>query len=174
MNVPSTSAHISDRTVRRSIMFVSARLYACFFSNLMFMFRPLPFRVENADTGEALSLWHLTSPAPLVPVDVEKTEYGPEVIPSSHPKKQLRSFVLRRHALTGPLLPLQLVSAAISSTVCFLHQNNRRRANLNDLINLLLMFLLLQNCPYFGFNLQQQSKSYVQIHIIVACRSLRL
>ena len=112
----------SDRTVRRSIMFISARLYACFFSNLMFMFRPLPFRVENADTGEALSLWHLSSPAPLVPVDVDQTEYGPEVIPSIHPKnaKQLRSFVLRRHALTGPLLPLHLVSAAISSAVCSL------------------------------------------------------
>ena len=88
----------------------------------MFMFRPSPFRAENADTGEALSLWYLTSPAPSVPVEVERTECGPEVKPSSAPKNanQQRSFVLRRHAHTGPLLPLQLVSAAIASAVCLL------------------------------------------------------
>ena len=91
----------------------------------MFIFRPFPFRVENVDTGEALSLWHLTSPAPSVPLDVEQTEYGPEVevIPSDPETVTTncqRSFVLRRHAHTGPLLPIQLVPASIASAVCLL------------------------------------------------------
>ena len=95
------------------------------FINLMFMFifRPFPFRVENVDTGEALSLWHLTSPAPSVPLDVEQTGTGPEVKPSDQEamtSNRRRSFVMRRHAHTGPLLPLQLVPASISSAVCLL------------------------------------------------------
>ena len=101
----------------------------------MFIFRLFPFRVENENTGEALSLWHLTSSAPSAPLIVEKTEFGPEVKlsnPETTTDNRQRSFVLRRHAHTGPLLPLQLVPAAIASAVClllckvfiqFLHQN---------------------------------------------------
>ena len=91
------------------------------FTNVVFMFRPFPFRVENADTGEALSLWHLTSPASSVPLTVEKTGTGPEVKPSdpeAMTANRRRSFVLRRHVHIGPLLPLHLVPAAIASAVC--------------------------------------------------------
>ena len=94
-----------------------------FFINVVFVFRPFPFRVENADTGEALSLWHLTSPAPSVPFNVEKTDYGAEVIPSdpeAMAANRQRSFVLRRHAHIGHLLPLNLVPASIASAVCLL------------------------------------------------------
>ena len=108
---------------------------------LKFTFRPFPFRVENVDTGEALSLWHLTSPATSVPLTVEETaDYGLEVKPSNWETRAdngRHSFVLRRHVLTGPLLPLQLVPAAIASAVRLLlckvfiqclHQNKTRRS----------------------------------------------
>ena len=78
--------------------------------------------MHNENTGEALSLWHLTSPAPPVPLSVEETEYfGIEVKASSPkwPNNRERSFVLRRHAHTGPLLPLHLVPTVIASAaVC--------------------------------------------------------
>ena len=99
--------------------------YSCFCINLMFtfMFRPFPFRVENADTGEALSLWHLTSPAPSVPLTVGQTLcYGPEVTlprPRWTDNRQ-RSFVMRRHAHTGPLSPIPLIPSAFAATVCLL------------------------------------------------------
>ena len=90
--------------------------------NYFFIFRPFPFRVENQNTGEALSLWHLTSSAPSLPFHVEKTETGPELKASYPPKtgNYQRSFVLRRHAHTGPLCPLNFVPAAIASAVCLL------------------------------------------------------
>ena len=91
------------------------------FTNVVFMFRPFPFRVQNENTGEALSLWHLTSPASSVPLTVEKTGTGPEVKPSdpeAMTANRRRSFVLRRHVHIGPLLPLHLVPAAIASAVC--------------------------------------------------------
>ena len=115
--------------------------FSGFFINLIFTFRPFPFRVENENTGEALSLWHLTSPAPSVPLTVEETsDYGLEVKPSNWETRvdnRRHSFVLRRHAHTGPLLPLHLIPAAIASAVClllckvfiqFLHQNKTRRS----------------------------------------------
>ena len=90
-------------------------------------FRPFPFRVENEHSGEALSLWHLTSPAPFLPLDVGTTKfvitiYGREYLPEvklSSPSKidnRQRSFVLRRHAHTGPLRPLHLIPSAIDTT----------------------------------------------------------
>ena len=91
------------------------------FTNVVFMFRPFPFRVQNENTGEALSLWQLTSPASSVPLTIEKTGTGPEVKPlnlEAMIANRRRSFVLRRHAHTGPLLPLHLVPDAIASAVC--------------------------------------------------------
>ena len=107
--------------------------YSCFFFNFIkslsySKFRPFPFRVQNEHSGEALSLWHLTSPAPFLPLEVAatksvETNYGTEYLPEvklSSPKaiidNRLRSFVLRRHAHTGPLLPLHLVPSAIDAT----------------------------------------------------------
>lgn len=108
--------------------------------NYFFIFRPFPFRVENQNTGEALSLWHLTSSAPSLPFHVEKTETGPEVKASYHsypPKtgNYQRSFVLRRHAHTGPLCPLDFVPAAIASAVCLLMHFYKFRTLLTDSIN---------------------------------------
>ena len=89
--------------------------------NYFFIFRPFPFRLQNENTGEALSLWHLTSPAPSVPLDVNSTLTGPEVKALDQELKTANcyhSFVLRRHALTGTLCPLQLVPAVIATAVC--------------------------------------------------------
>ena len=83
--------------------------------------------MQNEHTGEALSLLHLTSEAPFLPLDVAatksvKTSYGTEYLPEvklSSPKEienRQRSFVLRRHAHTGPLLPLHFVPSAIDAT----------------------------------------------------------
>ena len=80
----------------------------------------------NENTGEALSLWHLTSSAPFLPLEVAatksvETNYGTEYLPEvklASPTQfdnRLRSFVLRRHTHTGPLLPLHLIRSAIDA-----------------------------------------------------------
>ena len=133
----------------------------------MFIFRPFPFRLQNENTGEALSLWHLTSPAPPAPLHVASTETGPEVIASSpsKPDNQQRSFVLRRHALTGPLLPLHLVPAAISNTVC-LQVHLCKFFSIISYKNFFTLLLLLQKL--FAFWFYNNKLSYV--HISHLCR----
>ena len=92
---------------------------------LITTFRPFPFRLQNENTCEALSLWHLTSPPSSVRLDIEETEDESrsdrlwQVKPLCQPATDnQRSFVLRRHAHTGPLHPLRLVAPAISNIVC--------------------------------------------------------
>ena len=139
----------------------------CFFINIMFIFRPFPFRLQNENTGEALSLWHLTSPAPPAPLHVASTETGPEVMASSlsTTENQQRSFVLRRHALTGPLLPLHLVPAAISNTVC-LQVHLCKFFSIISYKNFFTLLLLLQKL--FAFWFYNNKLSYV--HISHLCR----
>ena len=139
MEISYLSFKIPVQTLTQRLAFFNSENSNASFSVSSSKFRPFPFRLQNENTGEALSLWHLTSPAPFVPVSVEQTIYGPEVhfsSPATNTDSRQRSFVLRRHAHTGPLLPLCFVAPAIANIVClFVPFNSYIKTSEKELIS---------------------------------------